>query len=75
MAASVLRSPRSQRDVMWLVGIVALVSAPWRHYFPALDTMASGLLGYLRLYGGWLLWLWLITRRDAGPVPGVAETL
>jgi hypothetical protein len=41
-----------------------MTAVPWRRYLPQLDEMAFGLYAFVRLYGGWLLWLWLIRRKD-----------
>jgi hypothetical protein len=53
----------------WAVGvlavIIALLAVPWPYKDPWLNEGWHALLGYPRLYGGWLLWGWLM----ACPVP------
>lgn len=58
---AVMRS-RAPGDAAWLAAVIALTAPPWRHYFPVLDDIAYGLFAYVRLYGAWLLWIWLVIR-------------
>jgi hypothetical protein len=62
--SNAVRHSRTIPDTLWLSIVVAMTAVPWRRYLPQLDEMAFGLYAFVRLYGGWLLWLWLIRRKD-----------
>ena len=68
-ASRTLRPPVRGRGLAWLALVVALLAAPWP-YAALPDDGWSALLGYPRLYGGWLLWAGLVTdsaRREDVP--------
>ncbi len=49
-------------DLIWFGTIVLLLAVPWPYKSNRLSGGWLALLAYPRLYGGWLLWLWLIKR-------------
>jgi hypothetical protein len=62
MAARIARAPVHTRDAVWLVGIALLLWAPWPYKSPVLNDGWLALLAYPRLYGGWLIWGWLLKQ-------------
>lgn len=62
MAARVLRRPIVRADVAWLLLILSLLAIAWPYKLDGLTGSWAVLLGYPRLYGGWLLWAWLIRQ-------------
>jgi hypothetical protein len=61
---------RRWQSVLWLGLAFGLVAIPWPYKDPWLNQGWHALLGYPRLYGGWLLWAWLMTAM----VPLAART-
>jgi hypothetical protein len=55
------------RAALWLAIIWVLLAVPWPYKDPWLNLGWHALLGYPRLYGGWLLWGWLMAAMV--PVP------
>jgi hypothetical protein len=54
-----LEGARRWPAALWLAAAFALVAAPWPYKDPWLNEGWHALLGYPRLYGGWLLFAWL----------------
>jgi hypothetical protein len=50
-----------------LAAVILLLAVPWPYKDPWLNIGWHALLGYPRLYGGWLLWGWLMAC--LAPVP------
>jgi hypothetical protein len=59
--------PRSHLAAAWLAIAFILLALPWPYKDPWLNLGWHALLGYPRLYGGWLLWGWLM--RAMVPLP------
>lgn len=59
--------PRPRGALAWLAVVVVLLAAPWPYKDPWLNMGWHALLAYPRLYGGWLLWGWLMACRVAVP--------
>jgi hypothetical protein len=51
----------------WLGLAFILLAGPWPYKDPWLNLGWHALLGYPRLYGGWLLWGWLIAAMKPAP--------
>ncbi len=51
----------------WLAVVTVLLAAPWPYKDPWLNTGWHALLAYPRLYGGWLLWGWLMACLERVP--------
>ncbi len=62
-------SPRPRWALGWLALIVVLLAVPWPYKDPWLNVGWHALLGYPRLYGGWLLWGWLMAAMAPIPAP------
>ena len=60
IASRIARKPFDARDVAGLVIAALLLSAPWPYTSQRLNDGWYALLAYPRLYGGWLVWVWLI---------------
>jgi hypothetical protein len=60
-------APRPRGTAFWLAAVILLLAVPWPYKDPWLNTGWHALLGYPRLYGGWLLWGWLMAC--LAPVP------
>ncbi len=56
------RRPRSVAGVTVLAVAAVLLAAPWSYKSPELFAGWRALLAYPRLYGGFLLWAWLVGR-------------
>lgn len=67
MASRMARRPFQARDVAWLVLAVFLLTAPLPYKSQQLNDGWSALLAYPRLYGGWLVWGWLLKRMAQQP--------
>lgn len=52
--------PHPRRSGVVLLLVMALLALPWPYKDPWLNLGWNALLGYPRLYGGWLLWAWLM---------------
>ena len=67
----VLVAARCLRQQCWPLGLTLwfglslfLLACPWDYKQPAWFDGWRALLAYPRLYGGWLLWAWLVWRND-----------
>ena len=67
MLTRVLRQPLQVIDLAWLTAILLVIGWPWSYTAPELARGWSALLAYPRLYGGWVLWLWLMRRMNGEP--------
>ncbi len=65
MASRVFREPIVRIDVAWLLLVVSLLAIAWPYKLDGLTGSWAVLMGYPRLYGGWLLWAWLYVRMKA----------
>lgn len=61
MSARVFET-RQRGDMVWLATIVILFYLPFDWNAPRWNAREFVLLAYPRLYGGWLLWLWLLKQ-------------
>jgi hypothetical protein len=59
---SQLLSARSPSNVIWFALVLVLLCLPFDWNAPRWSEGAWMLLAYPRLYGGWLLWLWLLRQ-------------
>lgn len=62
---------RTRADVVWFTVVLLLLCVPFDWNAPRWSTRELMLLAYPRLYGGWLLWLWLLKQMwlpSASPV-------
>lgn len=50
----------SRWAAVWLGVCLVLLAVPWPYKDPWLNLGWHAFLGYPRLYGGWLLWVWLM---------------
>ena len=62
MASRIARAPIRRLDVIWLAATLFLLAAPLP-YASQDGPGWSALLGYPRLYGGWLAWGWLYAQK------------
>jgi hypothetical protein len=53
---------RQRFDAVWFAAILILLCVPFDWNAPHWSTREFMLLAYPRLYGGWLLWLWLVKQ-------------
>lgn len=61
-AFSKLTITRTRSDVVWFTLILLLLCVPFNWNAPRWSTREMMLFAYPRLYGGWLLWLWLLKQ-------------
>lgn len=66
MVSRIARKPFDARDGVWLVAVLLLLAVPWPYKNMGQDGW-SALLSYPRLYGGWLVWGWLIAHMPIAP--------
>lgn len=57
-----LSATRTRGDVVWFTVILILLYVPLDWNAPRWNERTYVLLAYPRLYGGWLLWLWLLKQ-------------
>jgi hypothetical protein len=62
MLMQVAHKPFEPINLVWFGVIALLLAVPWPYKSDRLSSGWLALLAYPRLYGGWLLWLWLIKR-------------
>lgn len=56
------RAPRTRLDVVWFAVTLILLCLPFDWNATYWNDRALTLFAYPRLYGGWLLWLWLLKQ-------------
>lgn len=68
------QKPFNARDAIWFVVAVLLLSVPWPYKSERLSDGWYALLAYPRLYGGWLVWGWLLKQmhKDSRATPSHA---
>lgn len=60
-----LSAGRTRTDVIWFTAILILLCVPLDWNALRWNERAYVVLAYPRLYGGWLLWLWLLKQMSA----------
>lgn len=53
---------RARSDILWFITVLVLLYLPIDWNAPRWSEPALMLFAYPRLYGGWLLWLWLLKQ-------------
>lgn len=57
-----LLAARTRLEIFWFAAILFLLCVPMDWNVPYWNERALTLFAYPRLYGGWLLWLWLLRQ-------------
>lgn len=71
-----LSGTRTGWDVVWFAAILFLLVVPFDGNAPRWNEQQYVLFAYPRLYGGWLLWLWLLKQMSVLPsAAGIASPL
>lgn len=65
--AAQLATSHTRIDLVWFAAILLLLCVPINWNAPRWNDPAWALFAYPRLYGGWLLWFWLVRRLNLEP--------